>query len=173
MEKRLNKILIEIKNGDGRKFDEFYELTNKFVYFSALKIVCDRASAEDVMHDVYVAIIRNIASYSDKNNALGYISTITKNMSLNYVKKNGRAISVDFTESANERLATESGDMSTPLLDIAARVLTEEEYELVLLNVVSGYRQVEISKLRCEPVSTINFKIKSALKKIKKEYEEN
>lgn len=171
MEKRLNRILVEIKNGDKSKFDELYELTNKFVYFTALKIVRDSMSAEDVMHDVYIAVMRNILSYSDQSNALGYISTITKNMALNCVKKNERAVKVDFTEPLNEKLFSDGGDMSKPVLDIAARVLTDDEYEMVLLNVVSGYRQVEISKMRGEPVSTVNFKIKAALKKIRKEYE--
>ena len=41
-----------------------------------------------------------------------------------------------------------------------------------MLNGISGYKQGGGANIKGEPVSTINYKIKKALEKIRKEYEE-
>lgn len=172
MDKRINRLFIEIQSGKEEKFDELYKLTNKYVYFLAYRILGDKMLAEDVMHDVFISLIKNIKTYNATGNAIGYVSTITKNIALNKIKKEGRAINCDFAEEANSSMIKTADEPIPFIFDVAKRVLSIEEYELVVLNVISGYKQSEIAKIKGEPVSTINYKIKKALEKIRKEYEE-
>ena len=165
---KLNKLLIQLKNGDLNALDEIYELTSGAVFSIALSVVHNTEEAKDLMMSTYLRIREKINNFSEEtNNGYAWILTMAKNLSINENKKLSRSTPTDFQE--NEFIATsESVDCDIPVFKIAKRVLNTEELTIVLLYSVNGYKHREIAKILNKPLGTVLWSYNNSLKKIKK-----
>lgn len=57
---RLTAAVIRLQNGEGKAFEEIYNLTNGPAYFTALKIAKNEDDAQDVLQDSYVKVLDKI-----------------------------------------------------------------------------------------------------------------
>lgn len=161
----LDKKVAEYQNGDSRAFDYIYENTSKAVYFGILYVVKLKAVAEDLLHDTYVRAMRSLASYQQGTNFVGWLMRIGKNLALNYLDKHKRETLTDFSEESYRYGTTET---ELPyVFDVARRVLTEEEYQIIMLCQVAGYKRHEVAKLLSMPLNTVTWKNNQALKKLR------
>jgi RNA polymerase sigma-70 factor (ECF subfamily) len=62
----LATLLAEVASGDKSAFAKLYGLTSRKLFGVALRILRDRAAAEDIVQEVYVRIWRNAASFDLK-----------------------------------------------------------------------------------------------------------
>ena len=53
------------------------------------------------------------------------------------------------------------------IFDLAAKVLDEEEYEIVMLCQVAGMKRREVAEMMGMPIGTVTWKNNEALKKLK------
>ena len=84
-------------------------------------------------------------------------------------KKHKREIPTDFEAEAYK---FGSAEAAIPyIFDLAARVLTEEEYRILMLCQVSGYKRREVAQMLGIPIGTVTWKNNEALKKLKKQME--
>ena len=58
------------------------------------------------------------------------------------------------------------------LIAAAEKLLPPDDYEIVIMCAVAGYRRREVAKIKGMPVSTVSHRYKSALSKLKKYLEE-
>lgn len=166
MQNKLEKKIAELKNGDGRAFDYIYDKTNRSVYFAVFYLLGDRMSAEDIMHDAYIKAMESIHMYRAGTNFTAWLCTIAKNLALNHIKRRSREIPTDFDEEPY-KYGTKHPD--TPyVFDVAARVLKEDEYEIMMLCQVAGYKRREVAEMLGLPIGTVTWKNNEALKKLKK-----
>ena len=164
-DEKLENGIKRLTAGDGRAFDYVYARTNRAVYFSVLYIVRNRADAEDLLQETYVRALRRLDGYEAGTNFTAWLCTIGKNLAYNFVKKRKRETVTDF--SADEKSGG-TYEMETPyIFSLAAEVLTEEEYEVLMLCQVAGYRRWEVSQMLSMPVGTVTWKNGEALKKLK------
>lgn len=162
---KLEKKVAEFRGGDKRAFDYIYEQTNKSVYFAVLYIVRDRMYAEDILQDAFVRAMNCIEQYHEGTNFTAWIVSIGKSLALNHIKKHSREVSTDF-----EADAYRYGSSQTELpfiFDVAAKVLSEDEYEILMLCQVSGYKRREVAEMLGIPIGTVTWKNNEALKKLK------
>ena len=54
------------------------------------------------------------------------------------------------------------------IFDAAAKILTEEEYEILMLCQVAGYKRREVAAMLQKPIGTVTWKNNEALKKLRK-----
>ena len=54
---RVKEILLELKKNNYSSFDEFYDLTNRLVYYMLAKFIHDKNIVEDLMQDTYVKFL--------------------------------------------------------------------------------------------------------------------
>ncbi len=162
---KLEKKVIKLKNGDTSAFDYIYERTNRSVYFTIFRIVKDKMSAEDVLQDTYMRAISAIEQYREGTNFIGWLCSIGKSLALNRLKKYRREISTDF-EAQAYKYGTEEPELPY-IFDIASKILSEDEYKIVMLCHVSGYKRREVSDMLGLPVGTVTWKNNEALKKLK------
>ena len=164
---KLEKKVSALKDGDGSAFDQIYEQTNRSVYFAALYIVHEKMAAEDVMQETYIKAIRSIHLYRSGTNFVAWICSIARNLALNHLRKYSREMSADM-ESEPYKYGTT--DPNIPyIFDIASRVLKEDEYEIVMLCQVAGYKRREVAEMLGIPIGTVTWKNNEALKKLKQE----
>lgn len=164
---KLERKIAELKAGDSRAFDYIYEQTNCSVFFAVLYIVHDKMYAEDILQETYVRAIRSLDSYSPGTNFLAWLTRIGKNLALNHIKRAKREVFTDFETDAHKYGAQET---ELPcLFDIAAKVLAPDEYEILMLCHVAGYKRREVAQMKGLPIGTVTWKNNEALKKLKKE----
>lgn len=167
----LEKSVEALRQGDTRAFDLIYERTNRAAYFTILYLVRDKMHAEDVLQETYLRAMRSLSQYRAGSNFTAWLCTIARSLALNHLKKNRREISTDFQEDAY-KYGTSEAEIPY-LFDLAARILTPEEYEIVMLCQVAGYKRREVSKMLGIPIGTVTWRNNEALKKLKKHLEED
>lgn len=164
-DEKLEKKVAALKNGDTGAFDYIYDRTNRSVYFSIFYIVRDKMHAEDIMQETYVRAISVIAQYRAGTNFTAWLRSIGKSLALNHLKRAGREIPTDFEEDAYKYGTSEC---ELPFIfDLAAKVLSEEEYEIIMLCHVAGYKRREVAEMLGMPIGTVTWKNNEALKKLK------
>ena len=168
----LDQQLKRLSNGDQSAFEHIYYQTYKLVYYVALSILKERSLAEDVMQTTYLNAIKYASSYKSGTNALAWITRIARNEALNVKKKRGHEVYVD--ENVHQhKFGTAVTDDYGLLTDLARKVLSEEEFSVLMLVAIQGYTRVEISAILDMPVSTVAFKFNCAAEKMRKYLEEN
>ena len=161
----LEKKIEQLRAGDARAFDYIYEKTNRSVYFALLYILRDRMAAEDVLQETYVRAIRAIDSYTAGTNFPAWLTRIGKNLALNHLRKAKREVATDFETDAWRYGARET---ELPyIFDAAAKILSEEEYEILMLCQVAGYKRREVAAMLDMPIGTVTWRNNEALKKLK------
>ena len=164
---KLERKVAEYRAGDGRAFDYIYECTNRTVYFAALYVVRDRAAAEDVTQETYLRALAALDSYAAGTNFAAWLTRIAKNLALNHVKKRGREQTTDFSDEAEIRKYGTHETELPYIFDLAAKLLKEDEYEILMLCQVAGYRRREVAQMLGMPIGTVTWKNNEALKKLK------
>ncbi len=165
MSDKLEKKIALLKNGDKRAFDYIYEHTNRSVYFAILYIVRDKMYAEDIMQDTYIKAVSSLGQYAEGTNFNAWICTIAKSLALNHLKKYRREVPTDFDAESYRYGQTET---NTPFIfDAAAKVLPEDEYTIIMLCHVAGYKRREVAEMLGIPIGTVTWKNNQALGKLK------
>lgn len=163
---KLEEKIAQLANGDGRAFDYIYEHTNRPVYFAILYIVRDKMYAEDILQETYVRALRSLHTYSPGTNFSAWLARIGKNLALNHIKREKREVATDFEENTHLYGAQETHPPY--IFDLAVKVLSEEEYEILMLCQVSGYKRREVAQILNMPVATVTWKNNEALKKLRR-----
>ena len=166
----LDKFIKKFMNGDASAFDEVYNRTRKSVYYVALAILRDKALAEDIMHTTYMRVLKNIQSYTLGTNASAWIIKIAKNEAINMKKVRMREQSVDEYENLT-LFGVSEPDTYGELIDLAKRLLSDDEFAILMLVTACGYKRKEIGKMLDMPTPTVTWKYQNALLKIRKALE--
>ena len=162
----LDKHIDSLRAGDMRAFDAVYEQTNRPVYFAILYIVRDKMYAEDLLQDTFIRALQSLHSYQSGTNFTAWLIRIGKNLALHHIKRAKRETATDFDTESYKFSTTET---KIPFLfDLAAKHLAEDEYEILMLCQVAGYKRREVAQMLNLPIGTVTWKNNEALKKLKK-----
>ena len=127
--------------------------------------------AEDILQETYLRAMRSLAQYRAGTNFTAWLCTIARSLALNHLKRAKREVPTDFEEDAYKYGAREA---EIPyLFDLAARILSPEEYEIVMLCQVAGYKRREVSTMLGIPIGTVTWRNNEALRKLKTHLEED
>ena len=168
MQKNLQKLVKDIKNGYMESFDKLYDQTKSGVFYMIKSIVKDESLSEDIMQDTYISFMNNIDRIDDTGSIYSYLLTTAKNKSLNEIRNNDKLTNIDYLEN----LECPEVESFTPLLDFARKNLTPDEWRILKLTIIDGYRRVEVAKMIGKPIATVNWQYNKILKKVEKMHKE-
>ena len=168
MDKReLDKCMIKVARGDETAFETLYVQTRRGIYAFIYSYLKNREDTEDIMQEVYIRVRQNAYRYKAGTDARAWMFQIAKNLALNALKQRNRFAPLEWAEKpVHTRLHGE-------LLDMMERILDEEEYRIIILHVLWGYKHREIAEQLSLPTGTVTSKYKRAVDKIKKEWEDD
>ncbi|MCK9537120.1 MAG: RNA polymerase sigma factor [Bacilli bacterium] len=170
----LEEIIEQFKKEDYSRFDQFYKLTNRQIYFTIIAVLKDQSLAEDVMQDTYLKILKYILSYQAGTNPLAWMMMIARNTAINVYNRRKRETLIDPTEKIIVEKPEEEKDTETPLIDLMNKVLKPKEKELIVLHVINGLTHKEIAKLLKRPLGTVLWQYNRAINKLREKVgEEN
>ena len=108
------ELVIAAQNGNNNAFSKIFEATHNQMYYYAVKVVGED-SAEDVLQNSYISLIKNIKSLSDPMAFVGWFKKIVYRECIAINKKNGRYIlSNDDEENIFETLEDENTEFLPP-----------------------------------------------------------
>jgi RNA polymerase sigma-70 factor (ECF subfamily) len=157
--------LLACARGDQRALRRLYEQDSSHLLGVALRIVRDRALAEDIVHDAFIRIWRGAGSFDpSRGSARGWVFSVTRHLALNVVRNHYREVPLgdehEQVAAPTDRFefSTRSGQIHTCLeqLDPARRTCILHAY-------VDGYSHSEIASRLDTPLGTVKAWIKRSL----------
>ncbi len=171
----LDNLMLRIARGDEVAFEEFYNQTKSGLYSFILSICKNHHLAEDVMQSTYIRVRMSANMYKAGSNTLAWLYTIARNFTYNELNRQKREVSADF-EGKEERLGGQyiiEDKLSSPLLHIIKTELSQDEAQIILLHLISGFKHREIAEMLAKPLGTVLWTYKNGLNKIKSKYKED
>jgi RNA polymerase sigma-70 factor (ECF subfamily) len=165
----INKHLTRLRQGDNSALTDIYNLTKNAVFSICYSYMRNYQTAQDLMQDTYVNIIKHILKFKDGYNGRAWIHTIAKNLCLNELKKRKRETCVDFSlrddlaGGYEQALPDESG-----IIALACKVLSDNELKIVMMHTIGGIKLKEIAQILQSPQGTVRWQYNNALNKLRK-----
>lgn len=163
-----DQLMLEIANGKEEAFSILCSKTYKTIYNYIFSIIRNHTIAEDLLHNTYISIKESIDKYKPNNKPMAWIFTIARNNTYNYYNKQNREIQIELADEESTS-SQEENIINKFVLKKLLEKLNEKERSIILLNVVSGYKFKEISKITQIPLGTVLSCYNRGMKKLKRE----
>lgn len=166
MGKQMKDIIKAFKQKDYTSFDQFYEMTNRQVYYAIIQIVKDDETAADLMQDVYMKFLEKIDQFKLDGNVYAYLSMMGRNASINYYHKQKREVHSDElleTFESDERVIDKDDQDILSLLNL----LNKDQREVVVLHTINNLKFKEVAKIMDKPLGTVLWLHSEAIKILK------
>jgi RNA polymerase sigma-70 factor (ECF subfamily) len=173
------ELLRRIAAGDRAALGEIYDRFSRPLYSTALHIVRDAAEAQDIVHDVFIALWNKAGVFDhERGTAFSWAVTLTRNRSIDRLRTRRRRAGLleqslpgdlGYGEAAGGPAADAEaarGDESR-LVRAALATLPAEQQRAVELAFFSGLTQQEIAARLQEPLGTIKARIRRGLVKLR------
>lgn len=172
-----NKTIKAAQRGELEAIDCIIDNYSNLAYYHSLQMIQDQFGAEDCAQESVEKIIKHIDEYDfDSSSFNTWAYTIINNTTLNYIKKNKRY--KKRVVSNEEEVynccdnSFEKNELRLILSDIQ-RIVTEEEYTILILKLGHNYKFSEISKILNISESKVKRKYYEAIEKTNKFIEGN
>jgi RNA polymerase sigma factor (sigma-70 family) len=158
----LAALIAAVSGGDRRAFKALYDATAPKLFGIVLRIVRDRALAEDVLQDVFLRVWRNAGSYApDAGQPLTWLASIARYRAIDVVRQR-RETPIGGGENGEDWIAgiMDPHDGEAELIDrdrlrhCLAR-LDEAQRTCLLLAYCEGFSREELASRFARPVNTI------------------
>ena len=165
--RELKELFIEIKYGNRIAFEKLYNNYNKLIYNIAYSILKNKQDAEDIVQIVFEKLYLIDKEKLPNRNESSWLYSITKNETINYLKRNKNNIDLDsiynIKDDNNEINKIIDQDSYNRLIS----KLNNKEKEIISLKIISNLSFEEIGKLLKEPPGTIKWRYYKAVNTLK------
>ncbi len=159
--------LVLTGQGDRAAFRRLYSAVSRFVFGILLTVLRDRAIADDVAQEVFVAIWRRASSFDpEKGNPQAWIASITRNRAIDRLRADRARGFVTFTDELPE-LGDDRADPALSMDALALRRamadLKPEYRKALVLAYFNGYTHSELAAVLDVPVGTAKSWVRRGL----------
>ncbi|WP_438869266.1 sigma-70 family RNA polymerase sigma factor [Pseudomonas sp. L1(2025)] len=151
--------------GDQRALRQLYAEDSSRLLGVALRIVRDKALAEDVVHDAFIKVWRGADSFDpSRGSARGWVFSITRHLALNAVRNHYREVALS-DEHEQIAAAHDSFEFSAREGQVyrCLEQLDPTRRTCILHAYVDGYSHSEIARKLDTPLGTVKAWIKRSL----------
>lgn len=143
--------------GDDRAFLELFDRHTPKLHLYCVKLVADRATADDILQDAWERMIRMRSSGAAlPDNPIGYLVRTVRNLALNRLRdQKHHAVIDDLSETDHPGVEDRELSRDEELVVAALPRLSESYREVLVLHAYAGYRFEEIAEMLGEPVGAI------------------
>ncbi|MDE7333229.1 MAG: RNA polymerase sigma factor [Lachnospiraceae bacterium] len=170
---REDELMQKIEQGDIRAVNELIEMFYSDILRYCLWHTPDRSLAEDAVQETFLKVIRYFDRYTHKGRFKSFLYQVAANTCTDIWRKNRRTdvslegSEIDFAYS-EQKFEDIQSDMAFKQF---VNGLPEDLQEIVLLRYGQDLTMREIAEALNMPLRTVQSRLRSALKKIKKEFE--
>ena len=167
----LGELLKRSSRGDQDAFADFYDATAARAFGLAIRVVRDRAQAEEVAQEAFLEVWRTASRFrTNRGSAIGWLLTIVHRKAVDRVRsaeassrrdtsyhQDNQAVDHDATAEAAEA-SMEARRVRTALVE-----LTAVQREALELAYFGGYTHTEVATMLDLPVGTAKTRIRDGL----------
>ena len=170
------KHIARIANGDHQAMADLYDATQASVFALALRIVEDRAAAEDVVIEVYSQCWRQARSFDrSRGTAISWLMNMTRSRAIDLVRARRRRVTtIPIDEEAHGIASGDPGPAESSLTSergaivrAALAALSATQREAVELAFFSGLSHSAIAARLGLPLGTIKTRIRDGMIKMR------
>ncbi|WP_202619093.1 ECF RNA polymerase sigma factor SigK [Ornithinimicrobium cavernae] len=171
----LSRLLQASAQGDQQSFAVLYDATGARVLGLVLRVLRDRAQAEEVTQEVFLQVWRTAGSYDpSRGSALGWLLTLAHRRAVDRVRsaaaqsRRDHAYESQHVETPFDITAeTAEGRMEATRVHSALDVLTETQRSAIELAFFDGLTHVEVSERLGVPLGTAKTRIRDGLRRMR------
>ncbi len=170
-------VVRRLKSRDADVIGELYDRYGRIAYTLILRIVHDRAVAEDLVQESFLRVWNRAQAFDAERGALGpWILTIARNQALDYIRSVQGRVWNDMAPADSEHPAI-FRDWEGQMLDgvqlervrTALSRLTDHQRTVIELAYFEGLSHSEMAERIQQPLGTIKTWIRGALKSLREE----
>ena len=169
MRKQINILIVQVSQGNTFALEGLSRLVSARMLSIALSIVKNRMTAEDVVQDSFLRIVKSAHLFKPQTNGYAWICKITQNVALNTLRAENRRRSdnIDdmFNLSSDDDVAEQSA--SKLMLKQAMQGLTDLEKKVIYQKYFMDFTVRDSAKSLGKSKSAVQRAITSAEEKIK------
>jgi len=169
------QLMRDARDGDLRGVGVLFERHHARLFNYYLRMTCDRASAEDLVQEVFFRVLRSRQTYKDGTPFLVWLYAIARNARIDQVRKGRREVALENEETHRDsRPCADEAVMAgeeTELLKRAMAALPEDKRELLVLTRYENMKYEQIAKLLGCEVGTVKVRIHRAVRELREKYE--
>ncbi len=171
---RLGIALRRVAQGDRQAFEDVYHRTAPKLFGLCLRVIGNRAQAEDVLQEVYCAVWRKAALFDgDRGSAVTWLITITRNLAIDTHRKSGSATLVPIeavimvADAAPSACATIERDDELYRVQRCLDHLGARDVAALQRTFFEGATYAELAQAASIPVGTMKSRIRRALLRLR------
>lgn len=165
----LRTYMKQFQKNQFHHFDDFYDATSKYVFFTLKKYLKDAMLIEDLMQDIYIKFVQKVKDIQVEQFNITYLTTMARNKAIDHLRKVNQNVILDDTYIHQHVDIKEIDQDYIWLLD----QLSPSDKEIVFLHVIEGLTFKEMSTLFDRPLGTLYSQYQKALTILKEAYHEH
>ena len=162
--KKIDKYIKRFMKGDQDAFNVIYHETYTYVYLTIRNYTGNVVYVEDLIQETYMKVIDSLESYTLGTNFYAWVTSIARNLTINYLKNRNRVEIRDITDPCFEK-EIENFEISHYL-----DKLLDNEKEIVIYHLVFGFNFKKISELTGLSYNQVYYAYKKAVERIRGEF---
>lgn len=173
------------RNGDQSVFESLYRLHSRRVYAVCLRMVKDRAEAEDLTQETFLLVFRKLHTFRGESAFSTWLHRLTVNLVLMRLRKKSLPlVSIDAAGDPDDQAASPaSSELGAPdpmLKGAVERIMLERCIEdlpagfrkVLVLHDIRGYRHCEIAHLLGRSIGASKSQLHKARKRLRESFQE-
>ncbi len=143
------KIIIKAQAGESAAIEAIYNTYAKACYLLALRVTANPQSAQDIVHEVFLKVLKKINQYKAEGNFAGWLRQIAANESINYLKRHSKLsldVELDGEIESYDRFETQWWDTVKDLQKLTSK-LTDTCRTVLFLHELEGFSHKEIASM--------------------------
>lgn len=169
------RLIRQIADGNRDAFQHFYDLFASLAFTLAVRILRDRAAAEDLLQEAFFQLWNQAASYSqERGSPEAWVITIIRSRAidkLRSIRRRERSFvpMTDPTGKEYDRTVESSANASDAKITVnsALAQLSESQRQVLELAYFDGLTQSEIAGRLKEPLGTVKTRMRVALGRLR------
>ena len=167
----LDVLIKRCQDGDSAAMQALYEQRKTQIFNLAYRYTYNRASAEDLLHDIFIKVFDQLHKLTNTQAFQGWLYRVAVNTCLSYLRSHKSPVknTVSFTDAAFlEPSGCDNHSLIEKALDAAINELPMKLKSVFLLHDVQGHKHKEIAEIMGWSVGTSKSQLFKARMKIRK-----
>lgn len=167
-------MLQSIKRGDETALAALYDRYRAILFGLLLRILHNRAEAEDILQEVFVQVWQRAASFDEsRGKVFTWLVTLTRSRAIDRLRMLGSRERTVEEAARNQSDAVSDAEVdaiAAQRSQIVRRALNElpvEQRQVLLLAYFNGFSQSEIAEHLNSPLGTVKTRMRTALTKLR------
>jgi len=163
----LHNIFQKMILGDEKAIEELYKNYKNVVINIAFSIIKDKDSSEEISQMVFMKILKLEKSKLPTINEFSWIYTVTKNETIEYIRKQHNEIDLDAIYNIPNIQNEIDKTIDIEDFNRLIRCLDDVEKEIISLKIISNFTFKEISQILNIPIGTVQWRYYKAVHTLK------